>query len=675
MAIQKFLQGGYVGKLGATIGQRWKNMRIVRSYVIPHNPKTEKQQANRGNFAEAVRVTHTAMAYNYGAPCWIREGNTEYAERVGQAKLAIDRGVAPALALPLFPTGYSLFMTVADCSISTGDGGMWEVRSGTISTLSVTRKLTVSIRVYDTIDQTELDMLYQVETTPGSDLIVRVPQSGRYIVQENALFVGASYDDADNEEKSILISQQTLTPPQSIELDDIVFKRQGTTAINLTSQKAAALQGVYNIAWQYEVFDARSGIKTMKTYTAQTQAGSDIVVTLPVEEYEVALSECTCQTTSITPVNTAVILTVPAYTVALGKKNISREYQDVVVQPTVGNRLDISAEVTLPFLLKDGLISGTIGVQGYFVSDGQLGAEDHTAQFVADSNTNALTVGCTLDDMILAPFANTFLMTDCQYENDYINMAIEVSGNVHDDTQIPIQSVICSVEETVFPMAVKITGTVSTSTTSTLTGTVTYHGINPWTGEEADLSLPAALSITPQAAVIEVQGNAKLPCETTPIYFVQQNPTTAPVVYVTLPNNYQWTGKNIAVESIVQGYIGNTSFTLTGNDNITNNDCWKFTLEVNATTENVTQNTAITGYAIILDSLQNVGTDYTVYYKGKQSVGAGKENVILTANLFPRYRQNQWEYQIGYGLTITCQLSTPYVTLTKSTYLKDGVEP
>ena len=61
MAVQNFLSGGYYGKLGETVGQRWKNKRTIRTYVIPRNPRTEKQQANRGLFANAVTFAQIGL--------------------------------------------------------------------------------------------------------------------------------------------------------------------------------------------------------------------------------------------------------------------------------------------------------------------------------------------------------------------------------------------------------------------------------------------------------------------------------------------------------------------------------------------------------------------------------------------------------------------------------------
>ena len=55
MAKQNFLAGGFYGKLGAMVGQRWKNKRTIRTYVIPHNPNTPEQRKNRNGFAGAVQ--------------------------------------------------------------------------------------------------------------------------------------------------------------------------------------------------------------------------------------------------------------------------------------------------------------------------------------------------------------------------------------------------------------------------------------------------------------------------------------------------------------------------------------------------------------------------------------------------------------------------------------------
>ena len=106
MAIQNFLSGGYYGKLGQTIGQRWKNKRTIKSYAVPTNPRTEKQQANRGRFAYGVKLAQLAQAATYRSLLFSSESNTEWALRMSVAKNATDSGIIGLDAVPLCPTGF-----------------------------------------------------------------------------------------------------------------------------------------------------------------------------------------------------------------------------------------------------------------------------------------------------------------------------------------------------------------------------------------------------------------------------------------------------------------------------------------------------------------------------------------------------------------------------------------
>lgn len=106
MAIQNFLSGGYYGKLGQTIGQRWKNKRTVKSYAVPTNPRTEKQQANRGRFAYGVKLAQLAQAATYRSLLFSSESNTEWALRMSVAKNATDLGIVGLDAVPLCPIGF-----------------------------------------------------------------------------------------------------------------------------------------------------------------------------------------------------------------------------------------------------------------------------------------------------------------------------------------------------------------------------------------------------------------------------------------------------------------------------------------------------------------------------------------------------------------------------------------
>jgi len=51
MGIINFLKGTYDGRVGATVGAKWKNKGIIRTYAIPANPNTPAQQTTRTGFA------------------------------------------------------------------------------------------------------------------------------------------------------------------------------------------------------------------------------------------------------------------------------------------------------------------------------------------------------------------------------------------------------------------------------------------------------------------------------------------------------------------------------------------------------------------------------------------------------------------------------------------------
>ena len=76
------LSGGYYGRLGQTVGQRWRNKRIVRTYVIPRDPKTEKQEANRYNFGDCTAAVQLALSMNGGSSLWNSLTNTAFNNRM-----------------------------------------------------------------------------------------------------------------------------------------------------------------------------------------------------------------------------------------------------------------------------------------------------------------------------------------------------------------------------------------------------------------------------------------------------------------------------------------------------------------------------------------------------------------------------------------------------------------
>lgn len=107
MAKQNIISGGFYGKVGELIGQRWKNIRTVRAYTKPKNPKTAKQQANRQSFGSLVPKAQLAMQLNYHAGYFSSESNSEWGLRMSLAASLLKAGYELLNLLPIIPLGYT----------------------------------------------------------------------------------------------------------------------------------------------------------------------------------------------------------------------------------------------------------------------------------------------------------------------------------------------------------------------------------------------------------------------------------------------------------------------------------------------------------------------------------------------------------------------------------------
>lgn len=52
MGKMNLLKANWEGKVGQTVGAKWKNLSTIRTYTKPSNPKTSEQQKVRGVFAQ-----------------------------------------------------------------------------------------------------------------------------------------------------------------------------------------------------------------------------------------------------------------------------------------------------------------------------------------------------------------------------------------------------------------------------------------------------------------------------------------------------------------------------------------------------------------------------------------------------------------------------------------------
>ena len=118
MAKQNFLSGGFYGKLGAMVGQRWKNKRTIRTYVVPKNPNTPEQKRNRSNFAGAVQYAQMGMQMNYYCSLFENPNFTKWNYRMSVARNLKFSGMTDLNLIPLYPTDFTPPTTITKIKVN-----------------------------------------------------------------------------------------------------------------------------------------------------------------------------------------------------------------------------------------------------------------------------------------------------------------------------------------------------------------------------------------------------------------------------------------------------------------------------------------------------------------------------------------------------------------------------
>ena len=148
MAIQNFLSGGYYGKLGATVGQRWKNKRTIRTYVVPNNPRTPSQQANRGKFADAVTYSQIGMQMNYYCALFDDPNMTRWNYRMKVARELKAAGFNDLDLIPLYPMSFTPSILLSDFTRSKIEGNTHITFSCQNLTSKVDRVFSIMFALY-----------------------------------------------------------------------------------------------------------------------------------------------------------------------------------------------------------------------------------------------------------------------------------------------------------------------------------------------------------------------------------------------------------------------------------------------------------------------------------------------------------------------------------------------
>lgn len=260
MAVQNFLAGGYYGKLGATVGQRWKNKRTIRTYVVPANPRTEVQQANRNKFANAVTYAQMGMQMNYYATCFSDPNFTHWNYRMKVARELKNNGLTGLDLIPLYPIAFVPPTLITEITKDTVTGR--KHISFAVPSLSgnTDRVLSLMFALYDTDDRylgLKLYIGYYYASNPG---YLEVDVDDIDEINEHCFVRIVSNDDEDSA-TDLIASPSLQVQASSIEIRDF------NTDIVSVEKTSAAIVVTFAELWK--------GTPTVNTITATAHFISD----------------------------------------------------------------------------------------------------------------------------------------------------------------------------------------------------------------------------------------------------------------------------------------------------------------------------------------------------------------------------------------------------------------
>lgn len=240
MAKQNFIGGGYYGKLGDTVGQRWKNKRTIRSYVIPRNPRTEVQQANRARFKNLVPYAQLGMSANKGATVFIKENMTEWQARMSACSYFNSLGYNELDLVPLYPADYVVpyVISIVKRTNKTKDTFQYLEVVGTLP--SGTRSVTVLAKYVQGAEKPSEVYLFEgvFEQNEDYNLKVSVP-AGLELTEDTKIRI-ISRDDVDSATDMIASAMVNVSKPDItyIDFDTSVtaITHEGATYSILTNQ-------------------------------------------------------------------------------------------------------------------------------------------------------------------------------------------------------------------------------------------------------------------------------------------------------------------------------------------------------------------------------------------------------------------------------------------------------
>lgn len=190
MAKYDLIAGGIVGKLGDTVGQRWRNRRILRSYAIPKDPHTVKQEQVRQWYRKATALAQQAKEFNYHADVWKSEKMTEENGRYRLAYKRVQKNISKYASLPLYPESTVPNHTIADIEVRKTMKDNDTIYSKTVATLDKVYQFAICLLLYSQTTGELVPVFFKMNNTVGSGTLYTLPASSDLEITDGCIIMG-----------------------------------------------------------------------------------------------------------------------------------------------------------------------------------------------------------------------------------------------------------------------------------------------------------------------------------------------------------------------------------------------------------------------------------------------------------------------------------------------------
>lgn len=232
MATQNFISGGYYGKLGQTVGQRWKNKRTMRIYVIPANPRTPAQQANRKTFADAVPWAHLGQSMNFRAPCWVDASQIEWNLRMSYVRWAQKNNKTGLNLVPIHPQNFvaPYFISTITIDSKPSDTEMVFTVTGNLPTTE--RRIALLFQLFDQGMEGDKVLIPGVlQYTDKWRITIEVPEG--VVIDDTSMCLACSMDDV-NAATDMISSVEMSVQSSALTVEDFNATVRDITRIGQT---------------------------------------------------------------------------------------------------------------------------------------------------------------------------------------------------------------------------------------------------------------------------------------------------------------------------------------------------------------------------------------------------------------------------------------------------------